>query len=182
MKNEQLINDDTLSQADDIILPSQYFPTMGTVGLCGEQRLMLAVLVDAINVLESWKGGGSSRKRRAFAEAAQWVNTPGTTYLFSFDSICDALDINSALLRSRLRVLTVRPANSARRPLIAHIRLKETTRSQRMTPHRLRRQRTSRIRKAPIRAGSESASANAIAPLAASASTGQAAAIMSISN
>ncbi len=130
--------DDILSQAD-IILPSQYFGSVGSVGLSGEQRLMLAVLVDAINVLQSWQGGGSARKRCNFAEAAQWVNTRGTSYPFSFDSVCDALEIDSELLRSRLRVLTVRSANSARRPALARLRLKELSRSQHMTPNRLRR-------------------------------------------
>jgi hypothetical protein len=130
--------DDILSQAD-IILPSQYFGSVGSVGLSGEQRLMLAVLVDAVNVLHSWQGGGSARKRRNFAEAAQWVNTPGTSYPFSFDSVCDALEIDSELLRSRLRVWTVRSANPARRPALARLRLKELSRSQHMTPNRLRR-------------------------------------------
>ena len=123
----------------DIILPSQYFADLGSVGLSGEQRLMLAVLADAINVLHSWQGGGSARKRCNFAKAAQWVNTPGTSYPFSFDSVCDALEIDSGLLRSRLRVLTVRSANSARRPALARLRLKELSRSQHMTANRLRR-------------------------------------------
>ena len=130
--------DDMLSQAD-IILPSQYFGSLGSVGLSGEQRLMLAVLADAINVLQSWQGGGSARKRRNFAEAAQWVNTRGTSYPFSFDSVCDALEIDSELLRSRLRVLTVRSANPARRTALTRLRLKELSRSQHMTPNRLRR-------------------------------------------
>ena len=119
MQNAQsrVQTDDILSQAD-IILPSQYFGAIGSVGLSGEQRLMLAVLVDAINVLQSWQSGGSARKRRNFAEAAQWVNSPGTSHPFSFDSVSDALEIDSELLRSRLRVLTVRPANSARRPAL----------------------------------------------------------------
>src|SRR5215472_16506965 len=77
---------DTLSQMD-IILPAQYFAALGSVGLSSEQRLMLAVLVDAINVLQGWQRVGSARKRRAFAEAAQWVNTCGTNYPFSFDSV-----------------------------------------------------------------------------------------------
>jgi hypothetical protein len=130
--------DDVLSQAD-IILPSQYFGSLGGVGLSGEQRLMLAVLIDAINVLQSWQGGGSARKRRDSAQAAQWVNTRGTSYPFSFESVCDALEIDSGLLRSRLRVLTVRSANPTRRPALARLRLKELSRSQRMTPNRLRR-------------------------------------------
>ena len=127
MQNAQstLPTNDTLSQAD-IILPSQYFGALGSVGLSGEQRLMLAVLVDAINVLQSWRAASCARKRRNFAEAAQWVNTPGTSYPFSFDSVCDALKIESELLRSRLRVLTVRSANSARRPALARSRLKGT--------------------------------------------------------
>ncbi|MBV8054613.1 MAG: hypothetical protein JOZ29_13220 [Deltaproteobacteria bacterium] len=132
------LSNDILSQTD-IILPSQYFEAMGSAGLSGEQRLMLAVLADAINVLQSWQGGGSARKRRNFAEAAQWVNARGTSYPFSFDSVCDALEIDPELLRSRLRRLTIRSANSARRPALAHLRLKELSRSQHMTANRLRR-------------------------------------------
>ena len=49
--------DDILSQVD-IILPSQYFETVGSGGLSGEQRLMLAVLPDAINVLHQWRHVG----------------------------------------------------------------------------------------------------------------------------
>jgi hypothetical protein len=130
--------DDILSQID-IMLPSQYFATVGSAGLSGEQRLMLAVLIDAINVLQSWKGTGSPRKRHNFAEAVQWVNTRGTHHPFSFDSVCDALEIDSALVRSRLSGLTVRPANSARRPALGHLRIKELSRRQHMTANKPRR-------------------------------------------
>src|SRR5579864_3814748 len=91
----------------DVILPSQFFSAMGGGGLCAEQRLMLAVLVDAINILQGWHRLGSARKRRAFAEAGQWVNMRGTAYPFSFDSICDALNIDSEVLRRRLSGLTM---------------------------------------------------------------------------
>jgi hypothetical protein len=100
---------------------------------------MLAVLVDVIKVLHSWQGSGGARKRRDFTEEAQWVNSPGTTHPFSFDSVCDAVEIDPELLRSRLRVLTVRSANSAHRPALARLRLKEWSRSQHMTANRLRR-------------------------------------------
>ena len=132
-----LPTDDILRQTD-IILPLQYFGALGSVGPSGEQRLMLAVLADAINVLRSWRGGGSARKRLNFAEAAQWVNSPGTTHPFSFDSVCDALEIDPELLRSRLRVLTVRSANSARRPALARLRLKEWSRRHQLSANRLR--------------------------------------------
>jgi hypothetical protein len=124
----------------DIILPSQYFGAMGSGGLCSEQRLMLAVLVDAINVLQGWRGVGNARKRRAFAEAAHWVNTIGTGYPFSFDSICDALGIDSAILRRRMTGLT-RGHASAARLAKGHLRLKESSRAQHMTANRVRRRR-----------------------------------------
>jgi hypothetical protein len=121
--------------------------------------------------LQSWRGVGSARKRRDFAEAAQWVNCVGTTHPFSFDSVCDALEINSELLRSRLRELTVRPANSPRRPVIARLRLKELSRSQRMVPRQVRRRkRAPRIERATIEPRLESRSSTVAAPLAASAS------------
>jgi hypothetical protein len=134
-----LVAADVLSQTD-IILPSQYFGALGSVGLCSEQRLMLAVLVDAINVLQGWHRLGNARKRRAFAEAAQWVNTRGTGYPFSFDSICDALGIESDILRERLGALTIGVPNSAGSTM-GRLRLKESSRAQHMTANRVRRRR-----------------------------------------
>ncbi|MBF6559806.1 MAG: hypothetical protein IVW56_05905 [Candidatus Binataceae bacterium] len=127
----------------DVILPSQFFGAMGGGGLCSEQRLMLAVLVDAINILQGWSRMGSARKRRAFAEAGQWVNTRGTTYPFSFDSVCDALGIDSEILRGRLSGLSI--GRSAPDRLGAgRLRLKESSRAQHMTANRVRRRRNPR--------------------------------------
>lgn len=123
----------------DIILPSQYFGAMGSGGLCSEQRLMLAVLVDAINILQSWQRMGSARKRRAFAEAAQWVNIRGANYPFSFDSICDALGIDSEVLRQRLSGLTMGHTGAGVRLHVGRLRLKESSRAQHMTANRVRR-------------------------------------------
>jgi hypothetical protein len=140
-----LPTDNVLSPAA-VIPPSQYFASVGSSGLSGEQRLMLAVLVDAMNVLRSWRTSGSMCKRRNFAEAAQWVNAHGTRYPFSFDSVCDALEINPELLRSRLRLLTVGSANSTHRHALPRLRLKEVSHSRHMTINRLRRrERNSRI-------------------------------------
>jgi hypothetical protein len=170
--------DDILSDTEGDILPSQYFATIGSGGLSSEQRLMLAVLVDALNVLQSWRGVGTARRRRDFAEAAKWVNCVGTTQLFSFDSVCHALEINSELLRLRLRDLTVRPANSPRRPVIARLRLKELSRGQRMTPRQeRRRKRVPHIERATIEPRLESLSPSVTAPLAESAPLGQAATV-----
>jgi hypothetical protein len=129
----------------DVILPSQYFGAMKGGGLGSEQRLMLAVLVDAINVLQGWHHLGSARKRRAFAEAAQWVNIHGTHYPFSFDSICDALGIDFEMLRGRLCALTLGHGNSSRFGT-GRLRLKESSRSQHMTANRMRHRSRTRLK------------------------------------
>jgi hypothetical protein len=128
----------------DVILPSQFFGAMGGGGLCSEQRLMLAVLVDAINILQGWNRMGSARKRRAFAEAAQWVTTKGTNYPFSFDSVCDALGIDSEVLRERLSSL-VMGHGATDRLGAGRLRLKESSRAQHMTANRVRRRRSDRV-------------------------------------
>jgi hypothetical protein len=126
----------------DVILPSQFFGSMGGGSLCSEQRLMLAVLVDAINILQGWNRMGSARKRRAFAEAAQWVITKGTNYPFSFDSVCDALEIDSEVLRERLSSLALGHGASLG---AGRLRLKESSRAQHMTANRVRRRRSARL-------------------------------------
>ncbi len=122
----------------DIILPSQYFGAMvGGRGLCSEQRLMLAVLVDAINILQVWHRFRTVRKRLTFAEAAQWVNTRGTSCTFSFDSICDALGIDREILLQRLSGLTM--GNNAVALELRGLRLPVSNRAQRITANRVRR-------------------------------------------
>lgn len=129
----------------DIILPCQFFGSMGANTLCAEQRLMLAVLVDAINILQGWNRMGSARKRRAFAEAGQWVTTPGRNYPFSFDSVCDALSIDPEILRERLASLVMGLGMQNRLGGSGRLRLKESSRAQHMTANRVRRRKPPRL-------------------------------------
>ena len=89
-------------------------------------------------IVQGWQRAGNARKRRAFAEAAQWVNAQGTNYPFSFDSVCDALEIDCEVLRSRLRALTMGLVNAARNS-VGRLRLKELSRAQHVSVNRLRR-------------------------------------------
>lgn len=123
--------------ASDVILPSQFFELVGKSRFISEQRLMLAVLADAINILQDWRRSFSVRKRRLFIEAAQWVMARGNNVPFSFDNVCDALEISSEALRHRLGNLAAGAADS--RPPLARLRLKEAGRIQHMTVNRSRR-------------------------------------------
>lgn len=128
------------SGLSEIILPSQFFGAMGSRGLGSEQRLMLAVLVDAINAIRRWRGVGGGRRRQAFAEATHWINTQGIGCPFSFDGVCEALGIDSKNLRCRLTGLIERRPSAVR---IAgrSLPLKESGRVKRVTIKRARRRR-----------------------------------------
>ncbi len=123
--------------ASDLILPSQFFELVGKSRFTSEQRLILAVLADAINILQDWRGAFSARKRRLFIEAARWVMAGGSNVPFSFDNVCDALDISSEALRHRLSSLAAGAADS--HLPVARLRLKEAGRLQHMTVNRSRR-------------------------------------------
>src|ERR1700722_5118342 len=101
MQNAESGTSDSVGVSDGI-LRSQYFGALGDGALCSEKRLMLAVLVDAINVLQSRGPKAGARRRQSFGEAAAWVMTSGNPNLFSFDSVCDALNIVPEMLRKRL--------------------------------------------------------------------------------
>ena len=123
----------------DVLLPCQFFGSMGGKSLCAEQRLMLAVLVDAINVLQGWTRLNSASKRRAFAEAGHWVTTRGCGYPFSFDSVCDALNIDAEKLRAGLASLVLGLGLQNGPGATRGLRLNESGRVQNISANRVRR-------------------------------------------
>ncbi|HYB91939.1 MAG TPA: hypothetical protein VEC38_12965, partial [Candidatus Binataceae bacterium] len=122
----------------DVILRSQFFDLAGRPSLSSEQRLMLAVLADAINIVQGFHSGDSSRKRTTFDEARAWIFAKGSSYPLSFENVCDALGLNTAALRWRLGALMSQTSSGAHvTPL--RLRLKEAGRVQRVTVNRVRR-------------------------------------------
>ena len=111
--------------------------------LSSEQRLMLAVLADAINVVQEFGGSSSLRKRNSFNEAWNWFFAKGVACPLSFDSVCDALGIDAEGLRWRLSELV---AGRGGTPL--RLRLKEASRMQRLTVNRVRRRDPRRVHRA----------------------------------
>jgi hypothetical protein len=75
--------------------PSASAPTTESVG---PLALMRAVLVDAIECL-SGNGIKPSHRARVAMQARAWISRRGCDSLFSFDSICDALELDAARLR-----------------------------------------------------------------------------------
>jgi hypothetical protein len=74
----------------------------------GEERLMLAVLRDAVECIERYRYQYGARSRSAYHEALGWVQGGDDTWLFSFDNVCLSLNLDASRLRS---VLAPRPSS-----------------------------------------------------------------------
>jgi len=87
----------------DVFLPSQFYGTGGlSRKLEGEKRLMIAILKDAVECLDKYRGTRNSVGRSHYENALEWVQDKGTDWLFSFTNICDLLGFDPDYLRSVL--------------------------------------------------------------------------------
>ena len=87
----------------DIFLPSQFYGSAGlSRQLEGEKRLMIAVLKDAVECLEKYRGSRNSVGRCQYLSAIEWVEDNDTDWLFSFTNICDLLGFDPEYLREVL--------------------------------------------------------------------------------
>jgi hypothetical protein len=87
----------------DIFLPSQFYGTGGlSRQLEGEKRLMIAILKDAVECLDKYRGARSGPGRVNYQNALEWVQDKGTEWLFSFTNICDLLGFDPDYLREVL--------------------------------------------------------------------------------
>lgn len=87
----------------DIFLPSQFYGAAGlSRKLEGEKRLMIAVLKDAVECLEKYRGARSSVGQCQYLSAIEWVEDTDTDWLFSFTNICDLLGFDPEYVREVL--------------------------------------------------------------------------------
>ena len=90
-----------------------------------ERRLMLAVLSDAIVLLQTRAARGPAGARHGYDEARRWIVADDPVWPFSFLNICDALGIAWEPLRRALVGRGARPMvasrPAARRRLLAGV-------------------------------------------------------------
>ena len=90
-----------------IMLPAQYLQQAGARLVEPRKRLMLAVLMSAVNDCQRWTGArveaGSSIGRRAGLDALAYVASTDRTWPFSFENLCDAVGLNAEWLRRKLQ-------------------------------------------------------------------------------
>ncbi|HZO80411.1 MAG TPA: hypothetical protein VFB33_01860 [Candidatus Binataceae bacterium] len=88
----------------EVLLPSQYYEAMRRKHLMeGEKLLMFAVLEDAVNTFMKYVNAQRRRGQRLFREAEEWINQHDPKWPFSFENICQFLDIDPEYLRAGLR-------------------------------------------------------------------------------
>jgi hypothetical protein len=88
----------------DTLLPIQYFEAMRKKHLLeGEKRLILSVLEDAIECFMKCIDASTSKGQRLFRDADEWIAHEDKRWVFSFDNVCDMLDINPEYMRGGLR-------------------------------------------------------------------------------
>ena len=72
-------------------------------GKTPEQKLMLAVLDDAVSCFQEYLPTRDKIGTKLFREAEEWIFLQGkSNWLFSFDNICEALDLNPGYIREGL--------------------------------------------------------------------------------
>jgi hypothetical protein len=64
-----------------------------------ERDLLAALLFDGIQSYLSYLRASTTEARTRYREAFTWVHREGDAYVFSFESVCDALGIDADYLR-----------------------------------------------------------------------------------
>jgi len=68
-----------------------------------ENRLQIAILEDAVEVLQKAKKRNPTVRMSLYRETVWWVNHRGMEWPFSLDCVCDSLGLNSAAIRQGLQ-------------------------------------------------------------------------------
>src|SRR6185503_17043075 len=84
----------------DALLPAQFYAAFrGGSAVRGEKRLMLAVLQDALDCFQKYAFSRDNHGRQMFMDAEGWIVGEDRSWYFSFENICETLEINPAYLR-----------------------------------------------------------------------------------
>lgn len=89
----------------DILAPVRYLDLCKRTAseIEPEKKLMLAVLVDAIELYQNYVSRRRKISRQRFLEAEQWIREENQEWPFSFENICEALGFNPQYIHLGLR-------------------------------------------------------------------------------
>jgi hypothetical protein len=88
----------------DALLPAQFYAAFrGGSAVRGEKRLMLAVLQDALDCFQKYAFAKDVHGRQLFTDAEGWIACEDREWYFSFENICETLEISPEYLRRGVR-------------------------------------------------------------------------------
>lgn len=95
---------DELSFRADAVMPAQFYPARrGAASVEPIMRLMAGILIDAIRCFQRNFEVRSSDRRQEFREAQFWIFDDKANGPFSFQCVCESLEIDSRGLREWIR-------------------------------------------------------------------------------
>jgi len=100
MKDEEQLS--TLLEPD-VMVPEQFFAGPRRGEERGEHRLMAAILDDAVLTYCMSQVARARGGWRAEREAGEWIESTDRSWIFSFERICDALDLDAECIRRGVR-------------------------------------------------------------------------------
>ena len=100
MKDEEQLS--TLLEPD-VMVPEQFFAGPRRGEERGEHRLMAAILDDAVLTYCMSQVARARGGWRAEREAGEWIESSDRSWIFSFERICDALDLDAECIRRGVR-------------------------------------------------------------------------------
>lgn len=87
----------------DVLTSFEYLKTFQRRDhLLPEMKLMFAVLTNAIESLQKYAGAKSRRCRKIFQEAEAWIFIGNGQAPYSFEHVCEALQLDPSYLRKGL--------------------------------------------------------------------------------
>ena len=95
---------DFVALSKEVLTAEQFFARSRlALPLTGAQRLMLAMVTDAVQCFLKYHDARSPKKQRLFHEAKEWIWSSEQHQLFSFEYVCEHLRLDPAYLRQGLR-------------------------------------------------------------------------------
>ena len=107
----------------DTLLPSQYFAILKRKGAHEpERRLVVAVLEDAVDCFQKHIHARDEKARQLFVDAEEWISSEDRSWPFSFENVCDLLQINPQYLRRGLMAWKDRQLNEPQREKVVPLK------------------------------------------------------------
>ena len=92
----------------------------------GEEKRMLAVLADAIDHFQKYAHSKDEKGRKLFQEAEEWFLEKDSDQLFSFDYICETLELDPDYIRQGLLSQKEAKQHSIHRQRVGRTKLVKT--------------------------------------------------------